>query len=95
MAEVDSTFGETRNYWLSAANQLSSTGSRVYRCPKAIHVSPFMPMELDLFGGNVAFGEAWMEGDWSAPGLVAVGRFDYRFDCTVELFSGAGLAESK
>jgi DUF1365 family protein len=47
MAEVNSTFGETHNYWLTAANQLPSTDSRAYRCPKAMHVSPFMPMELD------------------------------------------------
>jgi hypothetical protein len=47
MAEVSSTFGETHNYWLSAANRNASPDSRRYRCPKAIHVSPFMPMELD------------------------------------------------
>jgi DUF1365 family protein len=46
LAEVNSTFGETHNYWLSAANRASS-GSTMYRCPKAIHVSPFMPMKLD------------------------------------------------
>jgi len=47
LAEVNSTFGETHNYWLSAANRLASSGSDMYRCPKAIHVSPFMPMQLD------------------------------------------------
>ena len=47
LAEVNSTFGETRNYWLSAANQLPGANSRRYRCPKTMHVSPFMPMELD------------------------------------------------
>jgi DUF1365 family protein len=47
LAEVNSTFGESRNYWLTAANQISSPHSRIYRCPKAMHVSPFMPMELD------------------------------------------------
>jgi DUF1365 family protein len=41
LAEVNSTFGETHNYWLP------SHGSGTYRCPKAIHVSPFMPMDLD------------------------------------------------
>ena len=46
LAEVNSTFGETHNYWLSAANRLAP-GDRRYRCAKAIHVSPFMPMELD------------------------------------------------
>jgi DUF1365 family protein len=47
MLEANSTFGETHNYWLSAANRIAAPDSRVYRCPKAMHVSPFMPMELD------------------------------------------------
>jgi DUF1365 family protein len=47
MAEVNSTFGETHNYWLSAVNRIASPDSRRYRCPKAMHVSPFMPMLLD------------------------------------------------
>lgn len=47
LAEVNSTFGESHNYWLSAANQIPAPQARIYRCPKAMHVSPFMPMELD------------------------------------------------
>ena len=47
LAEVNSTFGESRNYWLSGDNQLPSTNSRHHRCAKSMHVSPFMPMELD------------------------------------------------
>jgi hypothetical protein len=47
LAEVNSTFGESHNYWLSAANQVGSPESRMYRCPKAMRVSPFMPMKLD------------------------------------------------
>lgn len=47
LAEVNNTFGETRNYWLSAANQIPGENSLHYRCGKAMHVSPFMPMELD------------------------------------------------
>jgi hypothetical protein len=47
LAEVNSTFGESHNYWLSTENQVSSPNSRMYRCPKAMHVSPFMPMKLD------------------------------------------------
>src|SRR5580704_3312799 len=27
-----------------------------------------------LLGGDVALGEAWMDGDWSSPDLVAVVR---------------------
>ena len=46
LAEVNSTFGESRNYWLSTANQVSSM-EPIYRCPKLMHVSPFMPMNLD------------------------------------------------
>jgi DUF1365 family protein len=47
LAEVNSTFGETRNYWLHAMNRLESQNSLRYRVPKALHVSPFMKMELD------------------------------------------------
>lgn len=47
LAEVNSTFGETANYWLTARNQLPSTNSMRYQCGKTLHVSPFMPMELD------------------------------------------------
>lgn len=47
LAEVNSTFGETHNYWLSGANRDLASQSHVYRCSKAIHVSPFLPMELD------------------------------------------------
>ena len=47
LAEVNSTFGETANYWLTDRNQLPSTNSLRYRCQKTLHVSPFMPMELD------------------------------------------------
>ena len=47
MAEVNSTFGESHNYWLSAGNQVSALNSHIHRSSKAIHVSPFMPMELD------------------------------------------------
>lgn len=38
LAEVNSTFGETRNYWLPGLR---------HRCPKTMHVSPFMKMNLD------------------------------------------------
>jgi DUF1365 family protein len=56
LAEVNSTFGESRNYWLwpknrqSSANALdpkSSATALRYRCPKTMHVSPFMAMNLD------------------------------------------------
>ena len=47
LAEVNSTFGESRNYWLSEANQSGAANSFQYQTPKALHVSPFMKMELD------------------------------------------------
>lgn len=46
-AEVNSTFGETRNYWLGPQNQQPAANSLRYRCPKEMHVSPFMGMDLD------------------------------------------------
>jgi uncharacterized protein len=47
LAEVNSTFGESHNYWLNSSNQLSARNSLRYRVTKAMHVSPFMKMELD------------------------------------------------
>ncbi len=47
LAEVNNTFGETKNYWLTTLNQLPASNARRYRCPKAMHVSPFNKMELD------------------------------------------------
>lgn len=47
LAEVNSTFGETRNYWLTSQYRLPGETSLHYRCPKTMHVSPFMGMNLD------------------------------------------------
>ena len=56
LAEVNSTFGDSCNYWLwsrnrqpsaSAMDRKSSAPALHYRCPKALHVSPFMEMNLD------------------------------------------------
>jgi DUF1365 family protein len=47
LAEVNSTFGESRNYWLSPKNQQPGRSALHYVCPKAMHVSPFMDMNLD------------------------------------------------
>lgn len=56
LAEVNSTFGERRNYWLwpknlqppvNALDHQSSATALRYRCPKTMHVSPFMDMNLD------------------------------------------------
>jgi DUF1365 family protein len=47
LAEVNSTFGESHNYWLRQDNELPSLNARRYRTAKALHVSPFMSMKLD------------------------------------------------
>ena len=47
LAEVNSTFGETCNYWLGPQNRPSSASALHFRCPKTMHVSPFMDMNLD------------------------------------------------
>ena len=47
LAEVNSTFGESHNYWLWHYNQLPSSNARRYRSAKVLHVSPFMGMKLD------------------------------------------------
>jgi uncharacterized protein len=47
MAEVNSTFGENHNYWLTLANERESATAKRYTTAKKIHVSPFMGMNLD------------------------------------------------
>ena len=47
MAEVNSTFGESHNYWLTPANQRESAAAKRYATAKQMHVSPFMSMEID------------------------------------------------
>jgi DUF1365 family protein len=47
LAEVNSTFGESRNYWLWPGNRDTSKSALHYRCPKTMHVSPFLSMDLD------------------------------------------------
>jgi uncharacterized protein len=46
MAEVNSTFGERYNYWLSASNERQGSAAKHYRTAKHMHVSPFMDMTL-------------------------------------------------
>lgn len=58
LAEVSNTFGERRNYWLTAANELEGGRLRKFRATKAMHVSPFMPMELEYTFGFSEPGEA-------------------------------------
>ena len=44
LAEVNNTFGETHNYWLTPE---CAAGRRQYRTPKVFHVSPFLPLAMD------------------------------------------------
>jgi uncharacterized protein len=47
MSEVNSTFGESHNYWLTPENARPSAAARRFTTAKKIHVSPFMGMHLD------------------------------------------------
>jgi len=50
LAEVNSTFGESRNYWLWPSQQSrghKGANALRFRCPKTMHVSPFLGMDLD------------------------------------------------
>jgi DUF1365 family protein len=47
LAEVNSTFGERHNYWLSEAVRPDPRRANHYRCRKLMHVSPFMPMGME------------------------------------------------
>jgi len=51
LAEVNNTFGETRNYWLTAENEIAGGRLRRFRAEKAMHVSPFMPMDMEYTFG--------------------------------------------
>ncbi len=46
-AEVNSTFGERCTYWLGPWNATPGAKSPQYNCPKTMHVSPFMSMNLE------------------------------------------------
>jgi DUF1365 family protein len=47
LSEVNNTFGETHNYWLAAANERPNAAAKRYISAKAMHVSPFQPMNLE------------------------------------------------
>jgi DUF1365 family protein len=79
LAEVNNTFGETHNYWLTPENARESAAAKRYTSAKQMHVSPFMDIDLDY--------------DWifTPPGerLVAhmntVARGKAFFDATLQL----------
>jgi len=47
MAEVNNTFGESHNYWLTPENERKAAAAQRYTSEKRMHVSPFMGMDLD------------------------------------------------
>ena len=47
LSEVNSTFGESHNYWLTPESQRPNAAAMRYVTPKQMHVSPFHPMELE------------------------------------------------
>lgn len=85
MAEVNSTFGERHNYWLSAACALPSRNAQRYATAKEMHVSPFMSMDILYDWIFSPPGErliAHMNTLHRAPGDHAEKPF---FDATLEL----------
>lgn len=44
LAEVNNTFGETENYWLSSDREQPAGENKKYRFEKTFHVSPFMKL---------------------------------------------------
>ena len=47
MAEVNNTFGETENYWLTSRVEHPAGSNKRYRFPKTFHVSPFFKMRQE------------------------------------------------
>jgi uncharacterized protein len=47
LAEVNNTFGDAENYWLSSRNEWPSRRMYRYRDGKRMHVSPFNQLNLD------------------------------------------------
>jgi len=79
MAEVNNTFGESCNYWLTPQVARANAAARCYVTDKRMHVSPFMEMK--------------MQYDWifTPPGAELVAHMNVRqegkafFDATLEL----------
>lgn len=47
LSEVNNTFGESHNYWLTPESQRPNAAAMRYITPKRLHVSPFQAMGLD------------------------------------------------
>lgn len=79
LAEVNNTFGETRNYWLTEENMVGGEGMHRYRTDKRLHVSPFMPMEMEY-----TFGFSGPAESLTVYMSTREGR-QTKFDATLEL----------
>jgi len=79
LAEVNNTFGETRNYWLTSRNEIQSGKLRRYRAAKSMHVSPFMPMEMEY-----TFGFSEPEDDVTVY-MNTIDRGEMTFDATLRM----------
>jgi hypothetical protein len=79
MAEVSNTFGDSQNYWLWEANEQPTANAKRYQCPKVLHVSPFMKMELDY---TFVFTPP---GDSLVAHMNTVDNGDTFFDATLTL----------
>jgi DUF1365 family protein len=47
LSEVNNTFGESHNYWLTPETQQPNAAALRYITPKQMYVSPFHPMDLE------------------------------------------------
>jgi DUF1365 family protein len=79
LAEVNNTFGETRNYWLTSKNEIEGGRLRKFRSDKAMHVSPFMPMEMEYTFG---FSEP---GDELTVYMNTIDAGEMTFDATLRM----------
>ncbi len=79
LAEVSNTFGEQRSYWLTERNEIEGGALRKFRSAKAMHVSPFMPMELEYTFG---FSEP---GEELAVYMNTIDHGEVNFDATLRM----------
>jgi uncharacterized protein len=96
LAEVNNTYGETCNYWLTGRQAVPGAegegAARRYRTPKVFHVSPFMPLTQEYEWLLVPPGERLL----AHIGVVEpAGRMlDTTLDLRREPWSGAAIART-
>ena len=79
LSEVNNTFGESKNYWLTADNELPNSKGKQYQTAKELHVSPFQPMELEY---RWVFSEP---GDQILAHMKTLDNGKANFDATLQL----------